>query len=344
MALAARQLNRTATQNDLFSITGSWSTWDGVASVPLSVRPWIFWFVALLKCGYIRILAPRWAITKSHAQSCGRTTNSKSSTYRALAWLEANGYITKSKWRRGADIVGMDITIHADRFKFFMMDRRRSAEPSSVEIPYSEVCDNSPPVPSWDCDDNRSSNNKLHKDSSCVGNKRIFNKNNSKKNAKNHKFHPIVYSILKALERENADDKWRVVNLAKAWVSRQNRNVPLDLDYWEQRWGEFSPSTRDLTAQRELIPVLRNPPKPPPKEETVFDEQNQPISFSDFLKSMCNGKTPLKTNFEIPEKPKEEQKRIENTVVLPDLPESELEILLRAKNRLEWTRKNHFSD
>lgn len=254
----AQQLpNRIARIENLTRITGSWSQLYGVSGLPTSVRPWIFWLTALLKCGYAEIRAPIWAITKSHFQSCSRTTCSDRSTRRALAWLEEHGYISRKTLRIGRDSKGVIIEINIDRFEFFLRPRTTKPTLSSVVVSSNDMCESYLHLPSCPGDKVTSNTNSLEIQSSAsVSLKGIkSNKDASKKQErKKHNHHPIIHTLWLLTRGQPAQSQ--LLFRARRGIAEMSAADPVDWGYYENRWPTMTHRERESAAAREIIPKI----------------------------------------------------------------------------------------
>lgn len=322
MTQTAKSRQSIAGIHELGRIEGSWSSYRGVSALPITVRPWIYWLLALIKLGYREIRAPVWAITKSQAQSCARTTSSRRSTFRALRWLEDMGYITRRQLRINQDCHGLILQINTSRFKFYTLSVPPPI-PTSVVIKHTEMCDSYLQVPTWHSDDFRSNNNKLsvsksNIDTNCLQSKTHANKNQGEKST--HKFHPIIYTLM--LVTENLSDRAAILRRARAELAGGKKSA-IDWKYWARRWTDFSHTERESYARRELIPALRK--KHPKKtiNTTKKDRCDMPAdTIQKFVSAICDH-TEITTEFADDMLNDEEKKE-----------------LAEAQKKLMWARKN----
>ena len=259
---AARKLSefRIFRTNDLFQIRGTWSHLEGVGALPRSVRPWVFWFVSLIKCNCGEIHAPIWAITKAAFESCARTTCSDSSTRRALRWLVDAGYIKKRTFRVGRDAHGVVITINKSKFDFFLKPRH-DKKISHTHLHRSN-CEG----------DNLPNNNKcLHTSNSVIDSKCIKSKNSAKQKPKpesTHRYHPIVHTLWCVLggpeissgSKPNNSEIWAALSRARACLENNAESV-LDWSYWKDRWPTMSHSEREYAARNDILPHIYDKPQ-----------------------------------------------------------------------------------
>ena len=184
-------LGRVAGKNELYSIVHCNFSLPGTTSLSPRARRYLFFIISLVQCGYCRIEAPMDALADSIYRAQGQTASVR--TLRsALVELEAAGYLTRRRCRLGADRDHAIIEIHQERFVYWTKIR------SGNVIPCEPVSHNSPRRQVLPADDRRIK----HRVNSSSYHSLVENNvqeqragARSKKSAKKHHYHPIVYTL-----------------------------------------------------------------------------------------------------------------------------------------------------
>lgn len=267
MSATAQKIEKSyrgiARSGDLYRLEALWTPHCGLNNVPLTIRPWIYWFVALIKTGYSSVEASIGVITDAHRRSTGKTTQSKRSTYRALAWLTEHGYVRRRKLRRGVECHGVILDIQLEAFRFFTSVRPRSAP--TIYVTGRDMWDNSLPVSNWHPDDLTNRSNQLRhtvpdlKDQSHNVPDQIHSKIkiNSRKCAK-HRYPAVAHTLWVILGKPSRSSRLgHLVRYAEQGIARGGaRCCTVDWAYWSAKWPEMEATEREYHAKNSILPEL----------------------------------------------------------------------------------------
>ena len=130
-SVAVQQLpSRVAHRNDLFQVDFLIISAPVFQTLPKVARSWLAFYVALVKLGFCRVVAPMAAINDAHRQA-GANNSSLRSAWRAHAELERLGFITRKTLHLGENSIQSDIEIVAEKFKFFILCDKNLHVPKS---------------------------------------------------------------------------------------------------------------------------------------------------------------------------------------------------------------------
>ena len=247
--LSCRQ--KFARVRDLNRIHSTWSSIEGLGDLPIYVRTWIPYLTVLLKFGFDGVKVPIEALTAAHWRSNSRANRSASSTYRALAWLEANGWIAREKLRLGDERFSTTIHINSEKFSFFL----KRAEVGSC----SATSHISPQLSEKERVDLTSTGSySLGSNSSYAtsANCKPCAKSANNKSRPKHYQEPIRYSCFLALK--DSPDKKALLNRLDAELASKTYRTTLDWSYWVSRWATMTHDERDFCAVNDLLPALRS--------------------------------------------------------------------------------------
>lgn len=263
---SARDLScktRFAKVNDLDRIHSTWSSIEGLGNLPIYVRTWIPYLTVLLKYGFDGIKAPIEALAAAHFRSNSRANQSVRSAYMALAWLEANGWISRRKLRLGYDRFSTTISLNRDKFSFFL--KRADVGPCS------ETYQGSPQLQGLqNVDQTITSSSQLGSNSSYATSSnckpRAKSANNKTGSARpKHYQEPIRYTC--GLVLQDSPDKKQLLNRLDAELASKTYRNTLDWPYWMSRWPTMTHDEREFCAVNDLLPALRSVVKVQPRPE-----------------------------------------------------------------------------
>ena len=179
---------------------------------------------------------------------------SPSTVRRALAELEDKGYISRSQCRLGNDSRGLKIVFELDRWAYWLQRQTANVTPmrTSVHIP--------PRQSSGPGEDRTSTTPVVNSQysSSSVNNMQKANK-------KNHKYHPILFTIWAVLKKDGVrvphqDPIYRrakfEIEAAGAGVELAN-HTGVPWGQHEKNWRDMLPRTRETFARSQILPFFR---------------------------------------------------------------------------------------
>lgn len=277
---SARDLScqtRFARVNDLNRIHSTWSSIEGLGHLPIYVRTWIPYLTVVLKFGFDGIKAPIEALAAAHWRSNSRANQSVRSAYMALAWLEANGWISRRKLRLGYDRFSTTISLNREKFAYFL----KRADVGECSIPSQ----GSPQLQGLQNVD-RTSTTTPHLRSNS-SNATYANCKPCAKSASNktrsarpkHYQEPIRYTC--GLMLQDSPDKKQLLNRLDAELASKTFRNTLDWSYWVSRWTTMTHDEREFCAENDLLPALRSVvkvrPRPEPGEHKFTQKVNPPL-------------------------------------------------------------------
>lgn len=244
--------DKVARINDLYTIEYCVFSIPGTSSFSARERRYLFFLISLVKSGYTEIRAPMAAIADSIYRAQGQTA-SVTTLRTAFRELESKGFITRKRCRLGKDVTGALIQIHVERFVFWTRIRTLNI------TPYPTRCDNSRPQQVSPGDDRRITSGVVNSQDSSIKRKDGSNaRTHSKKSAKIHRYHPIVFTLLCVLPR--SPQKKAAIQLAEREIaSGSSPQSGIDWPHFSQLWRALDPSPgggRERTARREIAPLL----------------------------------------------------------------------------------------
>jgi hypothetical protein len=174
---------------------------------------------------------------------------SPSTIRRALASLEALGFLSRRRCRLGPDRLGLLIEIHRDRWQFWL--KRPEKPPTSVYIPPRQSVgpgvDRTSTTPRVDLPNRVENRNKPQES----GQKKV------------HRYHPIVYSLMCLLKRQGAPDRQALIRRAEGELALEASGLEVvnhsgvPWAQFERAWREMGISSREPFAAAEIVPRLR---------------------------------------------------------------------------------------
>lgn len=272
---SARDLScpkKFARVNDLDRIRSTWVSLEGLGDLPIYVRTWIPYLTVVLKFGFDGIKAPIEALTGAHYRSNSRANRSVRSTYMALSWLEANGWISRRKLRLGYDRFSTTISLNREKFRFFL--RRADVGPCRTEPHVSpqlhdlQNVDRTSTTPS--------SLRSIDSSATLAKSKPCAKSANNNSRPKHHQ-DPIRYSCFLALQ--DSPDKKQLLNRLDAELSSKTYRTTLDWSYWISRWTTMTHDERDFCAANDLLPALRSVVKVQPRSDHGGDTFTQKVAL-----------------------------------------------------------------
>lgn len=249
---------RYAVANDLARIHSTWSSLEGVGDLPIFVRTWIPYLTVLLKFGFDGVKAPIGALTLAHWRANARANRSERSTFMALAWLEANGWITRRRLRLGENRFLAIIEINRGKFSFFLKLLDVTSEPTCM-IPQ----DNHPPLQTMHSSDPMNtkipSNNLNTTNATMAIGSKICAKPDKPatktKEKTQHYQHPIRYTCFLLLAE--ATDRQSVLRRIDAEIAGKTQHTSFDAKWFSARWLTMSHTEREFFAAQNIIPAIR---------------------------------------------------------------------------------------
>ena len=244
--------NKVARINDLYTIEYCVFSIPGTSDLSARERRYLFFLISLVKSGYTEIRAPMAVISDAIYRSQGQTA-SVTTLRTAFRELEARGFITRGKCRIGRDVTGALIRIHVERFVFWTKIRTHNIAPLPTQ------CDNSRPQQVLPGDDRRNTTIGVNSQDYSIKRKEGSNaRAHSKKSAKIHKYHPVVYTLLCVLPQ--SPQKKSAIQLAEREIaSGSSSQSGIDWPHFARLWRALDPSPgggRERTARREIAPLL----------------------------------------------------------------------------------------
>ena len=172
----------------------------------------------------------------------------------ALVELEAAGYLTRRRCRLGADRAHAIIEIHQERFVYWTKIR------SGNVIPCEPVSHNSPRRQVLPADDRRIK----HRVNSSSYHSLVENNvqeqragARSKKSAKKHHYHPIVYTLFCCMVAGR--EKQAAIEIARTELAGGVNRSGVDWGYYCRLWPALDcrpGGRRETTARSEIVPAL----------------------------------------------------------------------------------------
>jgi hypothetical protein len=174
---------------------------------------------------------------------------SPSTIRRALASLEALGFLSRRRCRLGPDRLGLLIEIHRDRWQFWLKQRSEKP-PTSVYIPPRQSIgpgeDRTITTPRVNLPNSVESKNKPQESGQKI-----------------HRYHPIVYTLMCLLKRTQATDRVALLRRAEGEIALEASGLDVvnhsgvPWSQYERAWREMSVATREPFAAAEIVPRLR---------------------------------------------------------------------------------------
>jgi hypothetical protein len=174
---------------------------------------------------------------------------SPSTVRRALASLEALGFLSRRRCRLGPDRLGLLIEIHRDRWQFWLKQRSEKP-PTSVYIPPRQSIgpgeDRTITTPRVNLPNSVESRYKPQESGQKI-----------------HRYHPIVYTLMCLLKRTQATDRAALLRRAEGEIALEASGLDVvnhsgvPWGQYERAWREMSVATREPFAAAEIVPRLR---------------------------------------------------------------------------------------
>lgn len=245
--------SKVARKNELYSIVHCSFSLPGTTSLSPRARRYLFFIISLVQCGYCRIEAPMNVLSDAIYRAQGQTASVR--TLRsALAELEAAGYLTRRRCRLGTDRAHAIIELHVERFIYWTKVRSGNVIPCSFDS-HNSACRQVLPA------DDRRMKHRVNS-SSC----RSLEETNvqeqragarSKKSAKKHHYHPIVYTLFCCLAAGR--EKQAAIEIARTELAGGVNRSGVDWDYYRRLWPALDcrpGGRRETTARSEIVPAL----------------------------------------------------------------------------------------
>lgn len=339
-----QRLPRVATKHELYSIVHCNFSLPGTTSLSPRARRYLFFVISLVQSGYYRIEAPMDALADAIYRAQGQTASVR--TLRsALAELEAAGYLTRRRCRLGENRAHAVIEFHVERFVYWTQVRSGNVIPCSTDThnsAYRQV------LPA----DDRRIKHRVNS-SSCSSLDEINVKEQrasarSKKSAKKHHYHPIVYTLFCCMSPGR--EKQAAIELARTELAGGINRSGVDWDYYRRLWPALDcrpGGRRETTARSEIVPALIRCLSSSPAASSVHSREGQgqpslevaPPATADqvaLLIAALSGRTDIGqgTVAELSADPRQvEQVSAENDQ--NSLTGEDLSILLKARERLK---------
>lgn len=258
------QQEKLATTERIRTIDFARSGIGGTGNLSPRARRTLAVYIALVKMGYSGISAPMGAIADAVYRSSHGEAGSIRTLQRANGELEERGFIDCVRFRNGERSRGALIRFNLEAFSFWTKISSNNISPMPTQShisPGTTSCH-----PSDRTRDQVASNSQdpLEK----VSTKPRAGARAFKRTSRGKK-HPVVFSVGKAL------DKMHGVHRADKRAARARAQCELmaiaagiaivnpsgvDWAYWASRWNDFSWQVREMTAAREIIPMLLGQP------------------------------------------------------------------------------------
>ena len=245
--------SRVARKYELYSIVHCNFSLPGTTSLSPRARRYLFFAISLVQCGYCRIEAPMDALADAIYRAQGQTASVR--TLRsALAELEAAGYLTRRRCRLGADRAHAIIELHVERFIYWTKVRSGNVIPCSVDSHHS-ACRQV--LPADDRKTKHRVNSSSYHSSVDTNVKEQRAGARSKKSAKKHHYHPIVYTLFCCMAAGR--EKQAAIELARTELAGGVNQSGVDWDYYRRLWPALDcrpGGRRETTARSEIVPAL----------------------------------------------------------------------------------------
>lgn len=215
-----------------------------------------------------------------------RSHCSESTTRRALASLEAKGYLYRKRCRLGSASSGLELVLSLERWAYWT--RRRVGNVSPIPSPQPVLSHTNPHQSKRPGEDRTRTNTGVN---SCNLDK---NRNNMHKGgSKKYRFHPIVFTLWCYLTKTKAPDRRALVDRADLEIRAAGAGVvvanPTGVP-WQQyaaQWRDMLPPVRESFAGSQIVPLLRGAlpvgdrssgrPVPPPELEDSSPASSEEI-------------------------------------------------------------------
>lgn len=288
--LAKQNQYRVASINEIFSISYNFLELNGASNLTPRARRYLFFFVALVKIGYTAVAVPMEALAEAIYRAQGQTKSVR--TLRtALQELEKTGYLRRNKYRIGDDHFRSVIILNTDKFVYWTQRRSKNVIPLPTQshnsgyrqvLPKANLTTTKSRVNSQNT--YKSENNKPRAHARC------------NLNTKNHKYHPLIYTLMVVLKGEPEVLRRKVLSLATHEIRIPDENVSgVNWRYWESRWPflDHRPDgERELIAKSQILPALKKSlcPRSPEIQTKTHGSSFETGQFRDLLQSGERGR------------------------------------------------------
>lgn len=241
--------SRIAGPNELYSTNWVQSQLIGAQTLSRGTRGYLWFCLALVKRGYETIAATQREIADSYYRATGGNRSIRSLQY-ALNELEENGFVRRSKYRVGSDHFRSVIVINKDAFAFWTRERSKNVTPIPTPVYNSSYAQKMPKDTGREI---TPCNNLLSSDSEYKEPRAHMR---SKSNAKQFKFHPIIFSLLTVLKWPKFEPV--EIQLAKAELSGLVDRTEIRWSKWERDWQRLPIDEREGICRTSFLPRLRD--------------------------------------------------------------------------------------
>ena len=243
---------RICGKNELYTVVYCEFQLEGTSNLSPRARRYLYFLISLVRQGYTRIAAPMAIIADAIYRAQGQTSSVR--TLRsALAELETAGFLTRLRCRIGRANAHAVIELHLERFVFWTKISHKNILPLNT-YPHKSLQRQVLPG-----DDLRSNNSRVNSLNNCVTSiQEPRARTRSKKSAKKHFYHPIIYTLLCIII--NTPKKWKMIELAQKEIAEEiEPETGIDWRYFESIWPALDPKPggrRENTAKCEILPNL----------------------------------------------------------------------------------------
>lgn len=342
----------------------------GTGSLSPRARRTLAVYVALVKMGYSGVAAPNGAIADAVYRSSHGEAGSIRTLQRAHPELERRGFIRCANFRPRGRTKGALIHFNLDAFAYWTGRKTQNIQPlptSSHNVVSREtMCDKEPHATSCHPPDRTRTESQVTPNIIPSTNKEPRAGARSINRSKRQKRSAVwtsVNIVLGAMAHLHRQDRRAARSRAKCELEAIGAGVELvnpsgvDWAYWEKRFAEMPIAVRELTAAREIIPLLigrkgvLNSPElsspelsspvskvPPPSASSSSPEtaDSAPVSAEDIKRA----RKALEERFSLPGKQSPVEIADPTKVLSPatapvavDISREDLEVLIAARDR-----------
>jgi len=325
----------------------------GTGSLSPRARRTLAVYVALVKMGYSGVAAPNGAIADAVYRSSHGEAGSIRTLQRAHPELERRGFIRCANFRPRGRTKGALIHFNLDAFAYWTGRKTQNIQPlptSSHNVVSREtMCDKEPHATSCHPPDRTRTESQVTPNIIPSTNKEPRAGARSINRSKRQKRSAVwtsVNIVLGAMAQLHRQDRRSARSRAKCELEAIGAGVELvnpsgvDWAYWEKRFAEMPIAVRELTAAREIIPLLigRKSKAPAPSASPSSPEtaDSAPVSAEDIRRA----RKAIEERFSLPGK----QSPVEiadptkglspaTAPVAVDMAREDLEVLIAARDR-----------
>jgi hypothetical protein len=359
---------RFANADRIRSLDFALSGISGTGSLSPRARRTLAVYCALVKMGFEGVSAPMGAIADAVYRSSHGEAGSIRTLQRAHPELEKRGFIRCANFRPRGRTKGALIHFNLDAFAYWTGRKTQNIQPlptSSHNVVSREtMCDKEPHTTSCHPPDRTRTESQVTPNIIPSTNKEPRAGARSIKKSKRQKRSAVwtsVNIVLGAMTQLHRQDRRAARARAKCELEASAAGVELvnpsgvDWSYWEKRFAEMPIAVRELTAAREIIPlligrkgVLSSPELstpvskvPPPSAPSSSPETNDlgnsdPVSAEDIRRA----RKALEERFSLPGKQSPVEIADSTKVISPatapvavDMSSKDLEVLIAARDR-----------